>query len=191
MKTKFIANIEKSLSKIRTQGSAPVHLWNPKFCGNLNIRIARDGSWFHDGSKITRPKLVKLFSSILKKEGTKYFLVTPIEKIGIQVDDVPFLVNSMDATGLGRKQNLLFTTNIEESFLLGKKNRLRIEFNRHTNEPSPYVGVRRNLEALIDRKTFYRLIELGQTEDYKNDLWFGVWSNRTFFPIILQKDLFD
>ena len=191
MKTKFIANIEKSLSKIRTQGSAPVHLWNPKFCGNLNIRIARDGSWFHDGSKITRPKLVKLFSSILKKEGTKYFLVTPIEKIGIQVYDVPFLVNSMDATGLGRKQNLLFTTNIEESFLLGKKNRLRIEFNRHTNEPSPYVGVRRNLEALIDRKTFYRLIELGQTEDYKNDLWFGVWSNRTFFPIILQKDLFD
>ena len=191
MKNNSIFNIEKSVSSIKTQTNAPVHLWNPKFCGNLDIRIARDGTWFHEGSKINRPKLVKLFSSILKREGNDYFLVTPMEKIGIKVDDAPFLVNSINTTGTGKRQNILFTTNIGETIIVGDNNLLRMEFNHKTNEPSPYVTIRRNLEGLIDRKTFYRLVDLGTTEHYDGDSWFGVWSKNTFFPITLQKNLVD
>ncbi len=191
LKNNSIFNIEKSLSSIKTQTNAPVHLWNQKFCGNLDIRIARDGTWFHEGSKINRPKLVKLFSSILKREGNDYFLVTPMEKIGIKVDDAPFLVNSINTTGTGKRQNILFTTNIGETIIVSDDNLLRMEFNHKTNEPSPYVTVRRNLEGLIDRKTFYRLVDLGTIEHYDGDSWFGVWSKNTFFPITLQKNLVD
>ena len=144
-----------------------------------------------EGSKINRPKLVKLFSSILKREGNDYFLVTPMEKIGIKVDDAPFLVNSINTTGTGKRQNILFTTNIGETIIVSDDNLLRMEFNHKTNEPSPYVTVRRNLEGLIDRKTFYRLVDLGTIEHYDGDSWFGVWSKNTFFPITLQKNLVD
>ncbi len=186
-----IIKIEKDLLKIKTQSDAPVDLWNPKFCGNLNIRITRDGNWFYEGSKINRIKLVKLFSSILKKEGENYFLVTPVEKVGITVDDVPFLANSIDVQNLGDKQKVTFTTNTGETILLSENHPLRVEFNPETDEPSPYVNVRKNLDALIDRKTFYRLIDIGQPEIHLGELWFGIRSNETFFPITLQKNLTD
>lgn len=184
---KSLQQIEHSLNTIKVQSEAPVELWEPNFCGNLDIRITKDGSWFYEGSKINRINLVKLFSSILKKEGEKYFLVTPVEKIGIQVEFAPFVANSMDCLRRGRTQKISFTTNVGDSFDLNYNHPFRIEYNSKTNEPIPYVTVRRNLEALIDRKSFYRLIDLGSIENYKSDVWFGIWSNNCFFPIILNE----
>lgn len=186
---KPIQHFENSLNAIKVQSNAPVDLWNPKFCGNLDIRISRDGSWFYEGSKINRISLVKLFSSILKKEGEKYFLVTPSEKIGIKVDVAPFMANSLDFHSQGRTQKISFTTNVGDTFDLDYDHPIRIDYNSKTSEPIPYVTVRRNLEALIDRKSFYRFIDLGSTENYKNELWFGVWSKNCFFPLILNEFL--
>ena len=186
-----IFGIEKALNKINVKSNAPVHLWNPTFCGNLDIRISRDGAWFYEGSKITRLNLVKLFSSILKKEGDNYFLVTPVEKIGIIVDDAPFVATSLDVFGEGEKKIISFTTHVGDKFTLSKTNPIRIEYNQATNEPSPYITVRKNLEALIDRKSFYRLIDLGNTENYQGACWFGLRSNETFFPLVLNDTLTD
>jgi hypothetical protein len=188
---KPLQRIETSMNKIKVQSEAPVDSWNPNFCGDLDIRIAKDGSWFYEGSKINRINLVKLFSSILKKEGEKYFLVTPMEKIGITVDAAPFVANSLDFLGKARAQKLSFTTNVGETFSLNYDHPIRIEYKPQTNEPIPYVVVKRNLEALIDRKSFYRLINLGCVENYKGKEWFGVWSNNCFFPVILNEFLHD
>lgn len=187
--TPSIDDIAESLRKIKVQTVAPVDLWSPEFCGNLDIRIAKDGSWFHEGSKINRTKLVQLFASILKKEGDKYFLVTPVEKIGINVDFAPFVATTMTLLGGGRTRKISFTTNIGETFELSYQHRLRIDYNPETSEPHPYVVVRQNLEALIDRKSFYRLVDLGCIEKYQCEDWFGVWSNNCFFPIIRDKYL--
>ena len=184
-----IKNIEKSLQKIKVQSVAPVELWNPRFCGDLNMRIIKDGSWLYEGSKINRTNLVKLFSSILKKENNNYFLVTPTEKVGIKVDFAPFVVNSMDLLNHGRTQIISFTTNVGDKFDLNYEHLLRVDYNPETNEPHPYVIVRHDLEALIDRKNFYRIVELGSIEKYCGEDWFGVWSNNCFFPIILNKYL--
>jgi len=188
---KPLQRIETSMNKIKVRSEAPVDSWNPNFCGDLDIRIAKDGSWFYEGSKINRINLVKLFSSILKKEGEKYFLVTPMEKIGITVDAAPFVANSLDFLGKARAQKLSFTTNVGETFSLNYDHPIRIEYKPQTNEPIPYVVVKRNLEALIDRKSFYRLINLGSVENYKGEKWFGVWSNNCFFPVILNEFLYD
>ena len=188
---KPLQRIETSMNKIKVQSEAPVDSWNPNFCGDLDIRIAKDGSWFYEGSKINRINLVKLFSSILKKEGEKYFLVTPMEKIGITVDVAPFVANSLDFLGKARAQKLSFTTNVGETFSLNYDHPIRIEYKPQTNEPIPYVVVKRNLEALIDRKSFYRLINLGGVENYKGKKWFGIWSNNCFFPVILNEFLYD
>ena len=184
-----IQNIETSLKKIKVQSVAPVESWNPQFCGNLDIRILKDGSWFYEGSKINRTNLVKLFSSILKKEENKYFLVTPIEKVGIQVDFAPFVAISLDLVGNGKSQIISFTTNVGDNFDLNYEHGVRVDYNTETGEPHPYVLVRQNLEALIDRKNFYRLIDLGTVEKYKGQDWFGVWSSNCFFPIIKNKYL--
>jgi len=189
IKPKSIKTIEKSLTEIKVQGVAPVDSWNPKFCGDLDIKIKKDGSWFHEGSKINRINLVKLFSSILKKEGDDYFLVTPVEKIGIKVDFAPFVATSINSLGEGRAQKISFVTNIGEIFDLNYRHPLRVVYNPKTNEPHPYVIVRSNLEAIIDRKSFYRFIDLGNIENYRGQEWFGVWSNNCFFPIIENKYL--
>jgi len=189
IKAKAIQTIEKSLEKIKVQDFAPVDSWNPEFCGDLDIKIKKDGSWFHEGSKINRINLVKLFSTILKKEGDDYFLVTPVEKIGIKVDFAPFVATSITFCGVGRSQKISFVTNIGEMFDLNYQHPVRMVYNSKTNEPHPYVIVRNNLEALIDRKSFYRFIDLGSTENYRGQEWFGVWSNNCFFPVIENKYL--
>lgn len=192
MKTKpvqSIVNIENSLNKIKVQTDAPVESWNPKFCGNLDIQIKKDGSWFYQGSKINRLNLVKLFSSVLKKEEDKYFLVTPVEKIGITVDVAPFVATSINILGQGRSQKIDFTTNTGDKIDLNYEHRLRIDYSFKVNEPHPFILVKRNLEALIDRKNYYRLIDSGCVETYQNQDWFGIWSNNCFFPIILNKNI--
>jgi len=172
-----------------TKGPPPVHLWNPPFCGDLDIRIARDGTWFYLGTPISRAPLVKLFASILKREGDRYFLVTPVEKVGIRVDDAPLLATDFGATGTGRDQILTFMTKTDDTATAGVTHPLRITHNPVTGEPSPYILIRANLEALIDRKSFYRLFELGCHEAHEGQSWFGVWSSGQFFPAILSSDL--
>lgn len=167
------------------KGPPPVHLWNPAFCGDLDIEIRRDGLWFYLGTPIGREPLVRLFASILKLEGGKYYLVTPVEKVGIRVQDVPFIAVDAEAVGNGVTRTLTFTTNVGDQVTAGPENPIRVERDPDTGEPSPYVHVRRGLEARIDRKTFYRLVELGQ----HHDGWFGLWSAGRFFPIIPSAEL--
>ena len=174
-----------SISAVKTRGLPPVHLWNPPFCGDLDMRIARDGTWFYLGTPIGRFELVRLFSSILKREGDKYFLVTPVEKVGITVDDAPFVAVDFEASGAGEDQVLTFTTHVGDSAVAGPDHPIRVVRDPETGEPSPYVMIRAGLEALIDRKSFYRLVELGS----HHDGWFGLWSSGEFFPVIPSAEL--
>jgi uncharacterized protein len=170
------------------KGLPPVHLWNPPFCGDIDIRIARDGTWYYLGTPIGRAPLVKLFSGILKLEDGKYFLVTPVEKVGIRVDDAPFLATDFDAEGTGRDQRLTFHTRTEDKALAGPDHPIRV-VRGGDGGPSPYVLIRSDLWALIDRKSFYRLVELGCHEPHEGDSWFGLWSGGTFFPVIPSAEL--
>lgn len=170
------------------KGPPPVHLWNPPFCGDIDMRIARDGTWFHEGSPIGRAPMVKLFSSILRREGDEYFLVTPVEKVRIRVDDAPMIAVDFEVDGEGAAQRLRFFTKTEDEVLANADNPIRVMFGPD-GEPSPYVHVRAGLEALIDRKSFYRLIELGGHAPYQGESWFGLWSDGCFFPVIPSLDL--
>lgn len=170
-------------------GLPPVHLWNPPFCGDLDIEIRRDGSWFYLGTPIGRPALVRLFSTILKKEGDRYFLVTPVEKVGIRVEDAPFLAVDAEVTGSGPDQEIRFTTLTEDTVTAGPDRPIRVERDPATGEPAPYVLVRAELEALIDRKTFYRLVEIGEHRPHEGRDWFGLRSGGVFFPLIPSEEL--
>ena len=182
-------NLASQARAASKKGPPPVHLWNPPFCGDLDMEIRRDGTWFYLGTPIGRPGLVKLFSSIIKKEGDDYFLVTPVEKVGIRVEDAPFVAVDFTAKGTGRDQALTFVTHVEDEVTASAENPIRVARDPDTSEPSPYVLVRRNLEALIDRKSFYRLVELGCHESYEGSSWFGLWSSGTFFPVIPSDEL--
>lgn len=177
-----------SLSRAATgfakRGPAPVHLWNPDFCGDLDMRIARDGTWYYLGSPIGRAGLVKLFSSILKREGDDYFLVTPVEKVGITVEDVPFIAVDFEA----ENGVITFTTHVEDQVELGPDHPLRLAHNAK-GEPAPYILVRDHLEARIDRKSFYRLVELAEIRPHNGEDWLGVASKDEFFPFIRQAEL--
>ncbi|SFR38493.1 DUF1285 domain-containing protein [Litoreibacter janthinus] len=177
-------SIAAAAKEVTKGGMPPVDKWNPPFCGDLDMRIARDGTWFYLGTPIGRAGLVKLFSSIIRKDGDDYFLVTPVEKVGIIVDDAPFVAIDFDVAGDGEDQNLTFETHVGDQFVAGPEHPIRVAYDAD-GEPSPYVLVRRNLEALIDRKSFYRLVDLGV---HRNE-WFGVWSGGKFFPIIRSEAL--
>ena len=174
-----------SIKATKTRGLPPVETWNPPFCGDIDMEISRDGTWFHEGTPIGRPGMVKLFASILIREGDNYFLVTPVEKVGIRVQDAPFVAVDFEMSGEGVAQRLTFTTNLDDVTVAGPDAPLRFVRDDETGEPSPYVRVRRNLEALIDRKSFYRLVDLG----VHHDGWFGVWSGDAFFGIIPSEEL--
>lgn len=180
-------NVKTSTSSLLTaaqtegkKGPPPVHLWNPLYCGEIDIVIKRDGTWFHEGTPIGRIGLVKLFSSILKREGDRHYLVTPVEKVGIQVEDAPFVaVDFVADTG-----TITFETNVGDHVTADPDHPIRMELAEN-GEPSPYIEVRRGLEALIDRKSFYRLAEIGEEQDGM----FGLRSGGTFFPLIAASAL--
>ena len=178
-------SLAASRKATKTRGLPPVEKWNPPFCGDIDMEIRRDGTWFYEGTPIGRPALVKLFASILIREEDNYFLVTPVEKVGILVQDAPFVAVDFEASGDAAEQRLTFTTNLEDITVAGPDAPLRFVRDDETGESSPYVRVRRNLEALIDRKSFYRLVDLG----VHHDGWFGVWSGGTFFGIIPSEEL--
>ncbi len=180
-----LASAARSASKGEKKGPAPVHLWNPPFCGDLDMRIARDGTWFYLGTPIGRKELVKLFASIMRRDGDDYFLVTPVERVGITVDDAPFVAIDFDRVG----DDLRFVTNVDDEVTAGPDHPIRVVRDAETGEPSPYVLIRANLEALIDRKSFYRLVDLGEEDIVDGVAWFGVRSGGAFFPIIPAADL--
>ncbi len=182
-------SLAQAAQKEGKRGLPPVHLWNPPFCGDLDMRIARDGTWFYLGTPIGRAPLVRLFSTILRKDGDDYFLVTPVEKVGIKVDDAPFVAIDFEVEGEGSDKRLKFETNVGDFAVAGPTNPIRVVRDDKTGEPSPYVLVRSNLEALIDRKSFYRLVDIGTHSDINGASWFGLWSAGQFFPIIPSAEL--
>lgn len=174
------------IPKAEGKGLPPVHLWHPAFCGDIDMRIARDGTWYYMGTPIGRKPMVKLFSSIIRRDGDKYVLVTPVEMVGIQVDDAPFVAVSLQVEGQSEQQLLRFTSNVEEEIVAGAEHPIRVAIDPQSAEPAPYVHVRSNLEALIHRNVFYQLVELAVTREIDGQNWLGVWSGGVFFPIGLE-----
>jgi hypothetical protein len=180
--------VQAATAAAKTGGLPPVHLWNPPFCGDIDMEIRRDGTWFHDGTPIGRPALVRLFSTILKREGSRYFLVTPVEKVGIRVEDAPFVAQDFEVTGQGASQSVTFVTNVGDRVVVGADCPIRVERDAE-GTPRPYLHVRAGLEALIDRKSFYRLVDLGEPGHIADKGWFGLWSNGVFFPFVPLDEL--
>ncbi len=178
-------SLEKSVRDASKGGLPPVEAWDPPFCGDLDMEIRRDGTWFYQGTPIGRKSLVRLFSTILVRKGDAYFLVTPVEKVGIRVEDAPFV--AVDFTREG--PDLVFETNVGDTVRADADHPIRVVRDPQTDEPAPYILVRRNLEALIDRKSFYRLVEIGETGRHAGGDWFGLRSGGTFFPVIPAAEL--
>ncbi len=155
-------SIAASLRAATGRGLPPVHKWNPPQTREMDLRIRRDGTWVHEGTIMSRAELVRLFSTILKREGDAYFLVTPIEKVKITVDDVPFIAVDFESSGDGTDQTLTFLTNVGDRVTADADHPIRVETDPETGEPAPYVEVRAGLEALIDRKSFYRMVDMAE-----------------------------
>jgi hypothetical protein len=167
-----VAQVAKAAGE---RGLPPVHLWHPEHCGEIDIRIRKDGVWFHEGAPIGREALVRLFSTVLRLDPDGYHLVTPVEKMRITVEDAPFIATRVDRGG----DALIFQTNVGDTVQAGRDNAIRVEIDAETGEPRPYVHVRRGLEALIARPVFYELAEMAAEHE---GVW-GVSSNGAFFPI--------
>ena len=161
----------------------PVQLWNPPFCGDLDMRIAFDGSWHYLGTPIGRPALVRLFASVLKREGERYFLVTPVEKVGIKVDDVPFLAVAIKVEGEGSGRTLVFRTNVDDIVRCDAEHPLRFEPEAATQGLRPYLHVRRELWARLTRALYFDLVALGEVRELEGKRQFGVASAGVFFPM--------
>jgi uncharacterized protein len=159
----------------------PVHLWNPSHCGDSEMRIARDGTWFHQGSPIGRKELVKLFSTILRREPDgRFVLVTPAEKLDILVEDAPFIAVEATTEGEGAARQIIFRTNTDDLVAAGPDHALRVE-TAPDGTPRPYLHVRAGLEALVNRPVFYQLADLALAE---SETVPGLWSGGVFFPFM-------
>ena len=157
----------------------PVESWNPSHCGHSGMRIARDGTWFHEGSPIGRTAMVRLFSTILRREPDgSHVLVTPVEKLDIDVEDAPFVAVELKTDGEGQERSLAFRLNTGDLVVAGPEHPIRFETGE--DGPRPYVEVRRGLRALLARPVYYELAELslGEGDDRP-----GLWSNGVFFPM--------
>lgn len=162
MSTAKPENLLKNIGK--QKGPAPVHLWNPPYCGEMDMRIAADGRWYHEGSPIGRLPMVQLFASILRRDDDGHFyLVTPVERVRITVDDCPFVAQQLDVEGRGETQILRFTLNTEDEVVAGPDNRIEVSVDAE-GQPHPTLHVRHGLYALISRSVFYRLVDLAQIE---------------------------
>jgi len=164
------------------RGSAPVHLWNPAYCGEIDMRIAADGTWFYGGSPIGRPALVKLFASILRKDPERHVLVTPVERVGIRVDDAPFVAVEMATETPEDGGRLVFRTNVDDVVAVDADHPLRFERGA-AGGLKPYLKVRGDLWALVKRALYYDLVALGETAAHEGEDWFGVRSGGRFFPM--------
>jgi hypothetical protein len=165
----------------------PVEKWSPPYCGELNLVIRRDGLWVHEGTPIGRAPLVRLFSTVLRREGDRYFLVTPVEKLGIEVEDAPFLAVAMRREQGADGARLVFTTNVGDEAAAGPGH--AIEMRPSGEGLAPYIHIRAGLDARIARAVWYDLVALGETRDIKGDALFGVASGQSFFPLARASDI--
>jgi hypothetical protein len=173
--------IAATLPREKGRGLPPVERWNPPFCGDIDMRIEADGTWLYQNTPIGRPALVKLFASVLKREGEKYVLVTPVEKVGLTVADAPFLAVELTTGQGGRGQVLGFRTNVDDFVEAGPGHALRFDEDAATGGLKPYLHVRRGLWAKVTRPLFYDLVELGEDRRVDGKDLFGVASNGEFF----------
>lgn len=166
------------------RGPAPVHLWDPPFCGDIDMRIGSDGSWYYQGSPLRRAAMVRLFSSVLRLDDDGcHYLVTPVEKLRIQVDDCPFVATLLDHSGADSEQSLVFTLNTGETVTADSDHRIHVD-ESDDGEPHPVLHVRDGLNALISRNVFYTLVELAsESQDGEEEPLPGVWSGGEFFPL--------
>lgn len=179
-----LAGIEAGARRAAARGPAPVHLWNPPFCGDLDMRIAADGTWYYLGTPIGRKPLVRLFASVLRRdEDGRTYLVTPVEKVGITVDDAPFVAVAMHVAGAGRDRIISFRTNVDDEVTVDRDHPLRFASEAGTGGLKPYVLVRGRLEALVSRAVFYDLVRLATHEEVDGGSWFGVWSSGDFYAM--------
>ena len=178
---KVLESLTAALGKNRE--APPVHLWHPPFCGDLDMRIGADGTWHYLGTPIGRPAMVRLFASVLKREGERYFLVTPVEKVGIRVDDAPFLAVAMEQDDAGGERTLLFRTNVDDVVRCDADHALRFEPEGGTGGIKPYLHVRRDLWALVTRALFFDLVALGEVRKLDGREQFGIASAGAFFPM--------
>jgi uncharacterized protein len=176
-------SITGAVARAAAKGPPPVDRWNPPFCGDLDMRIAADGTWFYLKTPIGRPALVKLFASVLKREGDRYFLVTPVEKCGIQVEDAPFLAVEMNVEEGPNGSILHFRTNVDDWVACGPEHPLRFEPEPGTGGLKPYLHVRRDLWAKVTRALAFDLVELGEERDVGGKPMFGVVSMGSFFAM--------
>jgi len=176
-------DLARLMAQVDPRQRPPVDQWKPDFCGDMDLRIARDGTWFYMGSPIGRAALVRLFASILRRDGDDYFLVTPVEKVRIRVDDAPFVAVELEARGAGDEQELLFRTNVDDVVIAGPGHPIRVETELESGAPAPYILVRDRLEALINRPVFYQLVDLGVDHVTDGRAALGVWSGGRFFSL--------
>ena len=179
MNSKSLSSIFAELSKLDDDTFPPVEEWNPPICDNVEMRIDRAGKWYFMNSPIGRDRMVKLFSRVLRKDDEEYFLVTPVEKIKIHVEDKPFLIVDFEITHSKDQQIVSFRTNTDEVFSVNQDHPIRIETNLSTNEPSPYVLVRKNLEGLLSRNVYYSLIDLCEEMEGSH----GIYSAGNFYKL--------
>ncbi len=164
------------------KGPPPVERWNPAYCGEIDMRIAADGTWFYNGTPIGRPALVKLFASILRKDPDRHVLVTPVERVGITVEDAPFQAVEMAVEGEGPDRQVAFRTNVDDVVTVGPEHPLRFERDA-SGGMKPYVRVRGDLWARVTRALTYDLIELGEDRDIGGQSMFGLSAGGDFYVI--------
>jgi uncharacterized protein len=178
--TNRIAGLEALLKARHAKGPAPVEKWNPPYCGDIGMKIRADGVWLYQGSPIGRMPLVKLFASVLRKDADgRHYLVTPAEKVDVEVADAPFLAVEMEVLGEGRDQTLVFRTNVDDIVAAGPEHPLRFAVEAGSLGLKPYLHVRGHLEALVTRALYYDLVELAVDEGDG----LGLWSGTRFFPL--------
>ena len=172
------------------KGLPPVERWNPDFCGDLDMEIKADGTWFYLGTPIGRHALVQLFSTVLRKDADgRTYLVTPVEKVGIRVEDAPFVAVEMDVSGSGREQVLTFRTNVGDVVEAGPDHKLRFVDEDDTGGLKPYLHVRGRLEALVARPVMYQMVDVGEEIEIDGKSMFCVRSNGEVFPIMPAETL--
>ena len=179
MNTTSLSSIFSELSKLDDDSYPPVEKWNPPLCENVSMKIDRSGKWYFMNSPIGRERMVKLFSRVLRKDEDGYYLVTPVEKIKIEVEVRPFIIVDYEILGESREQKIIFKTNTEEIFEVNENHPLRVESKSINDEPSPYVLVRRNLEALLSRNVFYKLVDISEEIEGV----YGVFSSGKFYQL--------
>ena len=180
--SKFLSSAKEAIQE--GKGLPPVHLWNPPLCGDLDMRIARDGTWYYQGSAINRSSLVRLFSTILRHDDDGcFYLVTPVEKWRIQVEVAPFIAIAVEKNEREGKQILSFVTNVGDSVTADAQHPIRVEVDPKSDEPSPFIVIRDGLEAKLSRSVFYQLADIAEEKDLNGQPTYGVESTGQFFAL--------